>query len=298
MDTITSFLNDLQHERRFSMHTIISYKHDLEGYCAFLDHEYDLLPQSSEVRPSFIKSWVYKLLNQDNISERSVNRKLSALNTFYKYLQSQDLVRSNPMTAISGLKTPKNLHHWLEQRDIEPALGEPRYSNDFSGSRDQLIMELLYGTGIRLVELIGLTIDKVYLGEHSIKVLGKRNKERIIPIHKKLEENIRNYLIYRELNGWGASSVLLLTNKGKPVYPVFVSRVVKRNLENAAVGKKSPHVLRHSFATHLLNNGADLNAVKELLGHSSLAATQVYTHTSIERLKEVYKNAHPKGKKE
>ena len=239
---------------------------------------------------------MYALLSDEKLAKRSVSRKLVAINTFYKYLIRTGEAEVNPASGIQGPKLEKRLHTWVPETDIVNILDHTEWGNDFSGLRNKLVVELLYGTGIRLSEIITLETAKVYLHENSIKVLGKRNKERIVPANKTLIYLIENYLVAKKDKGWDDTEMLLLTDSGKPLYPMFVQRCVKQFIATVSTTQKvSPHTLRHSFATHLLNKGADINAIKELLGHASLAATQIYTHNSIDRLKDIYKQSHPKG---
>jgi integrase/recombinase XerC len=242
-----------------------------------------------------VKAWMYEL-SHDKISARSINRKLSSLNHFYKFLQRQETVKKNPLSSIKGLKTEKRLHKWLRQEEIMDLLGEAPLEQEYSKVRDRVILEILYGCGLRLSELTGLTHEGLNMRAGTLKVLGKRNKERIIPIPVNTLKRIDLYLLLKKSEALPLTGPLLLTDAGKPLYPVYVWRLVKS--ETAKVSSQtgiSPHVLRHSYATHILNNGGELSAIKELLGHSSLAATQIYTHTTIEQLKEIYKKAHPRG---
>ena len=232
-------------------------------------------------------------LSNQGIQNRSINRKLATLRTFYKYLQRRGDVTDNPMQTIRMVKTSKTLPTYLRESEMEQVFAQQEIpQNTFEEVRDQLVLMLLYGTGMRLAELIQLTLQQVNLSAKTLRVIGKRNKERIIPMPAILVELVKQY---QALNPFH-SPYLLLTDKGEPCYPMFIQRLVKKYLgEVSTLEKLSPHVLRHSYATHLLNRGADLNAIKELLGHANLAATQVYTHNSMEKLKEIYKQAHPKA---
>lgn len=293
MQYLSQFTDYLKNERRYSKYTVTAYVDDVVQFFSFLADQYQL-ENAADVNVQHVKSWMYELKNH-KISNRSLNRKLASLNAFYKYLLRIDIVKQNPLATLSGLKTEKRLPDWVAEKEITMLLDELHWRNDFPGIRDKLILELFYGTGIRLAELIGLTINNIDIAQGIIKVLGKRNKERIIPVNKPLSECIEQYMNLRNSEGFNAAQ-LLLTDKGKPLYPMFVYRKVKEILNCATTSSKtSPHVLRHTFATHLLNKGADINAIKELLGHTSLAATQVYTHNSIERLKNIYKQSHPKS---
>jgi integrase/recombinase XerC len=234
----------------------------------------------------------------DGIEARTINRKISSLRSFYKFLQREDLIGNSPMSYVRAPKIPKRLPIVITEQKMDILLdAQDVFSNDFHGIRDRLIIELLYGTGIRLSELVNLADNDINVYEQQIKVLGKRNKERIIPISKPLAKLVGDYQLQKlNQNFDNKSSALIVTNQGNKVYAKFIYRTVNLVLSFISThDKKSPHILRHSFATSLLNRGADLNAIKELLGHSSLAATQVYTHNSVEKLKSIYKQAHPKA---
>ncbi|MCX6352538.1 MAG: tyrosine-type recombinase/integrase [Bacteroidetes bacterium] len=291
---VDSFIDYIQLQKRYSKHTITAYSNDLAQFFSYLQTQYDIA-EPKEVKPAFIKSWVYELTN-DKAAPRTINRKVVALKSFYKFLLVNGKIAKSPVTTIKSLKTDSRLVEWVPEKPMNILLEDTDWGVDFSGIRDRVMLELLYATGIRLNELITLHSSKVDLASGVIKVLGKGDKERIIPIHNKLVEVARFYLLAKEESGWAKTAPFLVTDKGEQLYPVFVYRKVKQFLGKVSSAKKiSPHVLRHTFATHLLNKGADINAIKELLGHSSLAATQVYTHNSIEKLKEIYKQAHPKS---
>jgi integrase/recombinase XerC len=293
---VGSFLQFLKFEKRVSPHTVLSYQTDLKQFGEFLKAIY------SEEHPEaanygMIRSWIVSLVEEKK-DPLSVNRKIACLRSYYKFLMRQEHIAKDPMVKIRVLKTKKKLPHFVSEGDMVTLLdGESEFGTDHAGLRDQLIMELFYGTGIRLSELINLKEKDVQLRDRSIRVLGKRNKERVIPFGHSLVPLIESYLKVkaREI---GAEDVpwLLVTDAGKKLYPVIVYRTVKSHLNKfTSVEKRSPHVLRHTFATHLLNKGAELNAVKDLLGHSSLAATQIYTHNTMEKLKKVFEQAHPKA---
>lgn len=293
---IERFIRFLQFEKRYSPHTIIAYRNDLQQFQTFLKLS-DL--DFEGVLHTHVRSWMVELLDQGSTS-RSVNRKISSLRSFYKFLKREQLVVNEPMVKLQALKIPKRLPIVVEDKKINTLLDskEPEiFSNDFKGYRDRLVIELLYGTGIRSAELINLKETDINTYEQHIKVLGKRNKERIIPVNKSLLKLIADYLELKKSQNFHNNSVFLIVNNaGNAAYPKFIYRIVNFILSHISTNdKKSPHVLRHTFATVLLNNGAELNAIKELLGHASLAATQVYTHNSVERLKTIYKQAHPKG---
>jgi integrase/recombinase XerC len=288
-EVVNFFLQHLQVERRLSPLTLRSYEIDLLQFLNFLAPENLLVNQ---IKSHTIRAWLVSLSNQ-GIQNRSINRKLATLRTFYKYLQRRGDVTDNPMQTIRMVKTSKTLPTYLRESEMEQVFAQQEIpKNTFEEVRDQLVLMLLYGTGMRLAELIQLTHQQVNLSAKTLRVIGKRNKERIIPMPAILVDLVKQY---QALNPF-QSPYLLLTDKGEPCYPMFVQRLVKKYLgEVSTLEKLSPHVLRHSYATHLLNRGADLNAIKELLGHANLAATQVYTHNSMEKLKEIYKQAHPKA---
>lgn len=292
---LASFLKYLKVEKGYSAHTIRSYGDDVKQFFEFCGHDPDK-DQYNGITHRQVRYWLSSLLSQ-GYTTRSANRKLSSLRTFFKYLLRQGIVKSNPLCRIIPPKSGKRLPSFLGENEMNKVINIDRYETDYSGVRDRLIIVLFYFTGIRLSELVGLTIDKVDFSSQSIKVLGKGNKERIIPMHPELAKLISEYLKIREsLEVNKNDKSLFLTDKGKPIYPRMVYRIVKSNLsEVTTLEKKSPHVLRHTFATHLLNQGAELNAIKDLLGHANLSATQIYTHSSFEKLKKVYKQAHPRA---
>ncbi len=291
---IERFIRYLQFEKRFSPHTVTAYRQDLNQFNEFLvSEELDVMTISHRD----VRSWMLALMEQGS-EAKTVNRKLSVLRSFYKFLQREELIRSNPMIHIKAPKIPKRLPVIMDEQKMDILLdGDLTFANNFGGMRDRLILELLYGTGIRLSELVSLKDQDVNLYEQHIKVLGKRNKERVIPVAAPLIKLIKDYIKEKlSQNFDNKASSLIVTNEGNNAYPQFIYRIVKSILSKISTQeKRSPHVLRHSFATALLNKGADLNAIKELLGHSSLAATQVYTHNSVEKLKSIYKQAHPKA---
>ncbi|MBN8836281.1 MAG: tyrosine-type recombinase/integrase [Sphingobacteriia bacterium] len=288
------FLNYLQFERRYSQHTLISYETDLEQFFNFLMAQFDA-PDVQAISSAMIRSWLADLKSKD-LSAKSINRKISALKSFFKYQVKTGALQKTPMTVIVSPKTNKRLPSFVEEKHIGLLLNDVEFSDDWSGKTQKLALQVFYATGMRLSELIGLKENQVDEANLHIKVLGKGNKERIIPVPIELVQAIKNYLREKKEQITATCGNVFVTEKGAPLKPRYVYAFVKQKLSAVTtVQKKSPHVLRHSFATHLMNNGADLNAVKELLGHSSLAATQVYTHNSIEKLKEVFKKAHPKA---
>lgn len=292
---IESFLKYLQFEKRYSAHTVLSYKTDLKQFEAFLKSNHDNIPLA-EANHALIRNWIIQL-SEEKLDATSINRKIASLRSFYKYLMKMAIVQDSPMQKVKVMKTKKKLPHFVKEPDMNSILDSGLFDGDFNGLRHQLIIELFYGTGMRLSELIGLAESKINLRERTLKVLGKRNKERVIPFHDSLVPIIERYLKARNAKvptkGHG---MLLVKDNGDRLYPMMVNRIVKKYLTLfSSVDKKSPHVLRHSYATHLLNKGAEINAVKDLLGHSSLAATQVYTHNTIEKIKKVFDQAHPKA---
>lgn len=287
---IESFLKYLEYEKRYSQHTLISYKTDIEQLNLFVETHYPELSLTT-VDYRTLRSWIVSLVEK-NIDSRSVNRKIATLRTFYKFLLKREEISKDPTTKLKVLKVAKRLPQFVNEEDISKVFDHVEFGNDISGKREQLILELFYGTGIRLSELINLKAKDLNLNQRTIKVLGKRNKERIIPFSSSLAKLISEYIA---ADNSSEPKWLITDNKGKQMYPMYVYRIVKKYLSLANVDKRSPHVLRHTFATHLLNKGAELNAVKDLLGHSSLAATQVYTHNSMDKLRKAFDKAHPKA---
>ena len=290
-----AFTDYLSLEKKYSSHTVTAYTKDLESFSEFVKSEFDYKHIDS-VNYSVIRSWIIHLVNS-GISNRSVNRKISSLKTYYKFLLKTNQIEINPLAKHRALKTSKKIQVPFSEKEIKQVLQLLQDVEGFEGIRNKLIVELFYSTGMRRAELINIKLDNISETKKTIKVLGKRNKERIIPLLKPVLETIALYRNERNaLPNIQDSQYLLLTNKGVKIYETLVYRVINSYFSKASQKvKKSPHILRHSFATHLLNEGADLNAVKELLGHSSLASTQVYTHNSIKKLKEVYQNAHPRN---
>ncbi len=290
---VDTYLKYIKYERRYSKHTITSYTTDLYQFREFLIQNFqghNIL----EADHSEIRAWVVALV-ENGLDSNSINRKIASLKSFFKFLMKREEIKKDPTWKIKALKSAKRLPQFVRENEMLAILDNIKFEDDFIGSRDKLIMEVLYGTGVRLSELLNLKCDDINLHNLTIKVLGKRNKERIIPISESLKEVISNYNIVKP-QGVDSMSYLLVSKGGKKCYAMVIYRTVKKYLTALAkVEKNSPHVLRHTFATHLLNKGADLNAVKDLLGHSSLAATQVYTHNSMEKLKAVFDKAHPKA---
>jgi len=288
------FISFLTFEKHYSAHTVKAYEKDISLYLSFWQKEGKPF---DELNHRDLRFYIAGLVEK-GMEASSVNRVLSALRTYYKFLQREGLCDRNPTSLIKALKTPKRLPVVVQEEKMNSLLDqEGLFANDFEGQRNRLIIELLFGTGMRLAELIQLKESDIDLYKHTIRILGKRNKERIVPLLPSLEKLIVDYLLIKKSQDFHNNSLtLVVTKKGKQVYPMLVYQVVKDYLSLVtSQDKRSPHVLRHSFATALLNKGADLNAIKELLGHVNLTATQVYTHNSVERLKSIYKQAHPKA---
>lgn len=286
------FLNYLRFQKRYSKHTIIAYKKDLEDFFLFLFNEFDF-KETETISSVMVRSWLAKL-KEENIASKSINRKVSSLKSFFKFLMKEGIVDATPMSIISSPKINKRLPVYVEEKDIKMLFEYVEFPENWNGNTEKLVLNCFYNTGMRVSELTQLKINQVDFSNSSIKVLGKGNKERIIPVQQKLLSDLKDYISKRPVEAQGSN--IFVSEKGKPLYARQVYNIVNKYLALVTtVQKKSPHILRHSFATHLTNNGADLNAVKELLGHSSLASTQVYTHNSIEKLKEVFRKAHPKA---
>jgi len=293
---LTSFLSYLELEKNYSKHTIKAYKRDLESFSTFVKTEYEEL-QLSAIHYNQIRSWIVSLVDE-GLTPQSINRKISSLKTYYKFLLSVGDIDVSPLVKHKALKTAQKIQIPFSPEEMEHTFQELSTADDFESLRDLLLVELLYGTGMRRQELINLTIGDVDKEQELIKVLGKRNKERYVPLLPTIQITLDRYLAVRNaINMGDKTAPLLITKKGVKMYETLVYRIINRYFSKTSNKlKKSPHIIRHSFATHLLNQGADLNVVKELLGHASLASTQVYTHNSIASLREVYKNAHPRNK--
>lgn len=288
------FLDYLKYERRYSSHTITAYKNDLDQFFSFgkemmgdfcfeaIDHH-------------LVRQWIVGLMEQ-GISARTVNRKISTLKSYFKFLMREEILSYDPMQRVIAPKVGKKLPHFVQENEMNQLLDGRYFDDDFAGRRDKAIVSLFYGAGIRLAELKNVKVRDVNLETCIVKVLGKRNKERLVPFPREVSHVLQLYIVSRiELFG-ESNCFMFLTGKGEQAYDKLIYRVVKKHLSKVTtLEKRSPHILRHTFATHLLNNGADLNAIKELLGHANLAATEVYTHTTFEKLKEVYKQAHPRA---
>lgn len=293
---IESFINYLEFEKRSSTHTVLAYRHDLEQLREFVALSFEIQDISECSHPE-LRAWVIDLVEQ-GLSTTSVNRKIATLRSYFKFLLRSRVINQDPTYKLKSLKNPKKLPEFVQEVTIESVLEEEVYEPTFEGQRDRMVMEFLYLTGVRLSELTSLKWSDINLLEEQVKVLGKRKKERIIPITKMLKQNILSYqkVFEERFSKTGMNDYFIVSNKGEQSYSMMIYRIVRQYLDLFAQNtRRSPHLLRHTFATHLLNKGADLNAVKDLLGHANLAATQVYTHNTMEKLKAVFEQAHPKA---
>ena len=296
--SLQSFLDYLNYEKHYSINTVTAYNNDITTFFEFANIEFGVI-QAAEINYSMVRNWIVKLV-EEGLSNRSINRKISSLKAYYKFLQKIETVEVSPLVKHKALKVKKKIQIPFSQQEIEDVFNILGNDQGFETLRNRLMVELFYGTGIRRSELINLKMSDINFADNTIKVLGKRNKERIVPLLQFLEKSIKEYLILRQkLFSNNNDQHLLLTNKGVKMYETFVYRIINGYFSQASKKvKTSPHMLRHTFATHLLNKGADLNAVKELLGHTSLAATQVYTHNSIAELSKAHDKFHPRNKKQ
>ncbi len=292
---IAEFLNYLTFQKRYSRHTALSYQNDLTAFFGFLESQYQVR-DLREITPVMIRSWLAGLKEQ-KVTSKSINRKISTLKSFFKYHLKLGAIAVNPAAAVASLKNNKRLPSFIAEQEIQTLFRDVEFPDTWEGRTQHLLLSIFYQTGIRESELIGIRESQVDFSKGVLKVLGKGNKERVIPVRKELLGLVRGYIDEKNrLFEKQSHPLLLITAKGKKLYPKYVYNTVRKYLsEVSSSERKSPHVLRHSFATHLTNNGADINAVKELLGHASLASTQIYTHNSISRLKEIHKQAHPKS---
>ncbi len=287
------FLQFLQFEKKYSGYTLASYNTDLFQFFDYLEREFDA-PLPAEITTPLVRSWLANIKSEEGLTNKSINRKISALQSFFKYLLKQGVIVQSPMQSIVSPKISKRLPQFVDEKDMQKLFQNIEFPDDHDGRTQRLVLLLFYSTGIRLSELINLKESNIDWSYSQIKVLGKGNKERLIPVSNELLSSIKNYIAQKPVANH--TDVVFTNSKGKPLYPKMVYNFVKKYLgATTSIEKRSPHILRHTFATHLMNNGAELNSVKELLGHSSLASTQVYTHLTIEKLKEVYKQAHPKA---
>lgn len=290
---IISFIDHIAKEKRYSPHTLKAYEKDLELFTKYLDEEFEIDDPEKADR-DMVRSWVVYMID-GGMSAKSVNRKISALKSYYNYLVKMSVLGENPARHITSLKTPERLPVYFNEEQLNTFLDNNIQVRGFTELRNMLIVELLYSTGMRRNELITLKIKSIDFSNNTIKVLGKRNKQRIIPLSHKLIDRIVTYIDMKEERFGNLNDHLIVTDKGAKAYPKLIYRIINKELSSIAGSKKSPHVLRHTFATHMLNNGADINIIKEILGHENLTATQVYTHATIEQLKKVYVEAHPRA---
>ena len=291
--SVNQFIRYLQTEKRSSVHTVLAYQKDLKSYSAFLEEQFDLTcPEDANME--MVRSWIVGLMDK-KLSPRSVNRKISSLKAYYNYLLKSGVIDKTPMQNIHSLKRGTSLPVYVDQDKMHTLLKELLPGDDFASLRDRMVILILYATGIRLGELISLKISSIDFAGNRLKVVGKRNKERIIPFSESMKGEMQAYIKVKDEKFPKAGEWLIVTSKGEKAYPKLIYRIVHTALTGYTATRKSPHVLRHTFATHLMNNGASLNAIKDLLGHVDLSATQVYTHTSVEQLKSIYTQAHPRA---
>ena len=293
-ELLTGFIHYLKFEKRYSTHTIGAYEQDLEQFSKYVNKEFHL--QDTTTATHFhVRSWLAGM-KEAKFSARTINRKISSLNSFYKHLLRHGNIEKNPVSQVHAQRLPARLPVFLKESETEVLLEELQFDEGFSGFTDRLVCELLYATGMRRNELLQLREKDIEWGLRQLRVLGKGNKERLIPVSQSLLDTLRDYLSAKKELGFTVTDHLLVLESGKPLYAGYIYRTVNRYLTAiTTLKKRSPHVLRHTFATHLLNNGANIQAIKDLLGHSSLAATQIYTHNNIEKLKEIHKQSHPRG---
>ena len=288
----TLFLDHIRYEKRLSEHTLTAYACDLDQWAKYLLFQYECSQPETATAP-MLRSWVVSLV-EEGLNASSVNRKMATLRSFYGFMRRRQIIADNPARNLQSLKTKRKLPAFVEEKAMELLFDEVEFADDFFGLRDRVILEVLYGTGMRLSELLDLKVNDIDAASRLVRVMGKRSKERLIPITNSLTKLLAQYTDQRIPAE--NTDCLILTDKYKAAYPVFIQRTVEKYLSAVTtLSQKSPHVLRHTYATHLLNRGADLNAIKELLGHASLAATQIYTHNSIEKLKKSHQQAHPKA---
>jgi integrase/recombinase XerC len=294
MQNLGHFLNFLKYEKRYSQHTVTAYEKDLNQFILFGSEMVEDFCLDG-VDHHLIRQWVISLMDQ-GMTVVSVKRKISTLRSLYKFMLREGLMKKNPTELVMVPRSGKKLPQFVQESEMNKLLDVSYFSDDFTGLRDKAVLSLFYGTGMRLAELMGIKLNDLQLNERVVKVLGKRNKERLIPFPAEISVDLGKYINVRNELFGHTNSYLFITEKGDQVYEKLLYRIVRKYLSLVTtMEKRSPHILRHSYATHLLNHGADLNAIKELLGHASLAATQVYTHTSFEKLKKIYNQAHPRA---
>ena len=293
---VTSFLKYLRSEKRFSEHTVLAYKNDLRQFSSYLEEYYEL-DDLHLVTDKMVRSWMVEL-SDIGISARSINRKLSTLKSLYRFSRAKGMSTIDPLVNIIGPKQEKRLPEFIDEKEMAYLFSSIEFEDSFKGRRDRIMLDLFYQTGMRLAELRGLKVKDIDFSKKVLKVLGKRNKERLIPLQEEMIDNLTSFINERKMNVQSGIDALIIDNKGNMCNEKFVYRTVNSYLSAITLAtKRSPHIIRHTFATHMLNRGADLNTIKEILGHANLAATQVYTHNSIDKLKAIYKQAHPKGQK-
>jgi integrase/recombinase XerC len=291
---ITDYLNYIRYEKRYSQHTFKAYEADLLSFKSYVVEQFGI-EDVDAITHFHIRSWL-SVFKDSGLGSRSINRKLSVVNSFFKFLLKKSQIKKNPAMQLHAVKSPERLPSFVKENEAEYMLEELQFDEGFKGATDRLICELLYQTGMRRSEVIGLKEKDMEWSLKQVRILGKGNKERLVPVSPMLMETIQEYIALKKQQEHYDENHLLMLENGQPLYPHYVYRIVKSYLsDSTTLNKKSPHVLRHSFATHLLNNGANIQAIKDLLGHSSLAATQVYTHNNIEKLKEIHKTNHPRG---
>lgn len=290
------FYKYIQFQKRLSPHSVIAYQNDVNQFQQYLQIQYELT-NFNEVKHTFVRSWIVSLMEK-GLSAKSIHRKISSIKALYKFLRKEGLVDVNPVSMVSLPKVTHDLPVFLTENQTDNLFDKVEFFDDYYGKRDKAILLLFYSTGIRLSELISLNESDIDVCEQTIKVMGKGQKQRVIPITKELKIILKEFIELKKSRFLDIEeeTCFFLTDKGKKLYPNYVYRIVKKYLGVVSTNKKkSPHVLRHTFATHMLDNGAELNAVKELLGHANLSATQIYTHNTVEKLKSIYKQAHPKA---
>ena len=287
---ITKFISYLSSEKRYSKHTITAYINDLKQFNMYILTEFEIKNEYNQIHYQIIRGWINRLLEQ-GVSARSVNRKISTLRTFFRFLKREDYISQDPMKNIVGPKNKSRLPLFLTEFQMSKLLDDIVFEDNFKGKRDKLIIETLYITGVRVSELINIKITDIDFAKFQIKIIGKRNKERIIPLTNYMISKIQKFILKYNLTNY-----LFTNEKHKKLYSKFIYRIVTFYISKiTTISKKGPHILRHTFATHMLNNGADINAVKDILGHASLSATQIYTHNTISRLKKIHKTSHPRS---